>query len=82
MTVQVGVERVQGLEYEVQVGYRTLQMQLADVASSVTIYPALDGQDFTGELGTLVFKPRSQVSHFFWLWSIYCVNQLTQLGVC
>ncbi|KAK7486836.1 hypothetical protein BaRGS_00021983 [Batillaria attramentaria] len=59
-SVRLGVERVQGLEFDIAVGYRTEQMGLTTTAFDVTISPALDGEDFIGQQGTLVFRARSE----------------------
>ena len=62
-TVRVGVERAQGLGYDVTVGYRARMMSLTTTDAGVTIYPALEGEDYVGKQGTLVFRQRSQVTH-------------------
>lgn len=60
--VRIGVERVQGLNYDVTVGYRTRMMSLTTTDAGVTIYPALEGEDYVGNQGTLVFRELSQVT--------------------
>ena len=64
-TVRLGVERVKGQTYEVSVAYSTEQVVGASqlVAGSL-VHPALDGQDFRGQTGSLLFPAGSQELKF------------------
>lgn len=59
-TVRLKVNRIGGQGYRVEVGYRTLQMQSQKTSYGITVYVALDGEDFDGQTGTLVFEPDRQ----------------------
>lgn len=59
--MQLGVERVKGQKYEVSITYNTQQMTSNVIVSGVTVYPALDAQDFRGLSGNFTFTPGSQV---------------------
>ncbi|KAK7116621.1 hypothetical protein V1264_002272 [Littorina saxatilis] len=61
--VVVGVQRVQGLTYDVLVGYTT-RMPLTTTDAGVTVYAALEGEDFTRQQGTLVFRAQSQAVQY------------------
>ncbi|CAG5132469.1 unnamed protein product, partial [Candidula unifasciata] len=58
--VQLGVERVKGQKYDVTVAFNTQQMTSSQKVSGVTVYPALETQDFKGHSGTLMFAANSQ----------------------
>ena len=60
-SVRLMVERVKGQGYDVEVLYNTLQMTSQSTVAGLKIYPALDGSDFTGQIGKLVFKRNTQV---------------------
>ena len=59
-TMRLKVNRVGGQGYRVEVGYRTMQMQSQKTAYGVTIYVALEGEDYEGQTGTLVFEADRQ----------------------
>ena len=58
--VKLKVNRIMGQAYRVQVTYRTMQVQSQKEAYGVTVYPALEGEDYDGQTGTLVFEADSQ----------------------
>ncbi|KAL4228132.1 hypothetical protein ACF0H5_013567 [Mactra antiquata] len=58
--VRLGVRRVKGRDYRVEVGFRTMQMMTQKRQFGVMIYPALEGEDFRGLAGTLIFEPDRQ----------------------
>lgn len=63
-TVSLGVRRVKGLKYKVEVNYRTRMMNAQDFINGVTVSPALAGKDFTQQAGELVFEPDRQEINF------------------
>ncbi|XP_052793587.1 adhesion G-protein coupled receptor V1-like [Mya arenaria] len=58
--VRLGVQRVMGQDYRVEVGYRSLMMTSQQPQDGVTVYPALEGEDYTGQTGILVFEAGRQ----------------------
>ena len=54
------VNRVGGQTYRVEVSYRTMQMQSQRTVNGVTVYVALEGEDYKAQTGSLVFEPDRQ----------------------
>ncbi|KAK3601208.1 hypothetical protein CHS0354_004408 [Potamilus streckersoni] len=59
-SVRLKVNRLQGQNYKVEVNFQTLQMINQDTVFGVSMYPALEGEDYSGQTGTLVFLPGRQ----------------------
>ena len=49
-----------GQAFRVEVGFRTMQAQTQKMAYGVTVYPALEGEDYDSLIGTLEFEPDKQ----------------------
>lgn len=60
--VRVQVERLKGRGYRVEVGYQTFQMTNQESLYRIRINPALEGEDYQGNMGTLVFEENKQAS--------------------
>lgn len=60
--VRVQVERLKGRGYRVEVGYQTFQMTNQESLYGIRINPALEGEDYQGNMGTLVFEENKQAS--------------------
>lgn len=60
--VRVQVERLKGRGYRVEVGYETFQMTNQESLYGIRINPALEGEDYQGNMGSLVFKENKQAS--------------------
>jgi len=59
-SVRLKVQRVMGQDYRVEVSYRSLQMTSQQPEKGVTVYPALEGEDYRGQTGILVFEAERQ----------------------
>ena len=59
-TARLKVNRVGGQTYRVEVSYRTMQMQSQRTVNGVTVYVALEGEDYKAQTGSLVFEPDRQ----------------------
>lgn len=60
--VRVQVERLKGRGYRVEVGYETFQMTNQESLYGIRINPALEGEDYQGNMGSLVFEENKQAS--------------------
>lgn len=58
--VRLGVRRVKGQDFQVAISFRTMQMLTQQKQFGVMVYPALEGEDYRGLSGTLVFEPKRQ----------------------
>ena len=63
-SVRLGVERLQGTNYDVHVGYTTRMTTMADNFADIAIYPALADEDYAQKNGTLNFPPFSQALEY------------------
>ncbi|XP_053406312.1 adhesion G-protein coupled receptor V1-like [Mercenaria mercenaria] len=63
-SVRLGVRRVKGSKYRVEVSYRTRQMTRQEFINGVTVSPANEGQDYVQQSGELVFEPERQEIKF------------------
>ncbi|KAL3865787.1 hypothetical protein ACJMK2_043142 [Sinanodonta woodiana] len=59
-SVRLKVNRLMGQNYRVEVNFQTIQMINQDTVFGVSVYPALEGEDYSGQTGTLVFLPGRQ----------------------
>ncbi|KAL8615958.1 hypothetical protein ACOMHN_034634 [Nucella lapillus] len=59
-SVRVGVQRVQGMEYDVTVAYSTRMMLNTLLDTGVRVHLALEGNDYDKQEGVLLFLRRSQ----------------------
>ncbi|KAH3717902.1 hypothetical protein DPMN_060698 [Dreissena polymorpha] len=59
-SVRLKVSRTMGQDYRVEVGYRSLQMTSQLSLDGVMVYPALEGEDYAGKSGILVFEAGRQ----------------------
>lgn len=60
-SVRLRIERSHGQGYRVAATYNTQQLNNNIKMGGVNIYPALDGEDFRGASGTVVFEANQQV---------------------
>ncbi|XP_076465116.1 adhesion G-protein coupled receptor V1-like isoform X2 [Babylonia areolata] len=60
-SVRIGVQRVQGSNYDVTVSYSTMMMVKPIVETGISIYLAEDGADYEQQDGVLVFYQRTEV---------------------
>jgi hypothetical protein len=76
-SVRLAVERVQGLNYDVTVGYITRMMPLPISQFGVNVYSALEDENYLKEQGTLVFQQGSEVRINVWCFRLQSSYQLS-----
>lgn len=59
-SVRLKVNRIKGQDYRVEVSYRSMQMLTQQTQYGIMVYPALEGEDYDGSSGILVFEADRQ----------------------